>query len=140
MHFKKQISLFIAFFVLVSNSGLAFNVHYCQDKIASISSVFSKEEVCEMKPKLEEKTCCAKVEQTHKECCSDKQVILKSKVEKFISSKTLFPLETVLSNYTTFLIKNSTHNTIFYSKNNAFYCYANAPPFYQLYCQYTFYA
>ena len=54
MQFKKHISLLIAFFLLVSNSGLAFNVHYCGDKIAAVSSVFSTEEVCVV-PVKEEK-------------------------------------------------------------------------------------
>ena len=55
MIFKKQLSILIAFLVLVSNSGLAFNVHFCEGKIASITSVFSKEEVCDM-PIVVEKT------------------------------------------------------------------------------------
>ena len=70
MIFKKHISLLIALLVLVSNSGLAFNVHYCEGKIASISSVFSDEEVCgtsdseltKQKPILVEKISCAKIE------------------------------------------------------------------------------
>jgi predicted transcriptional regulator len=48
MQIKKHIALLLAFFLLISNSGLAFNVHYCGEKIAAISSVFSDEEVCEM--------------------------------------------------------------------------------------------
>jgi len=63
MYFKKQICLFLAFFLLVSNSGLAFNVHFCKGKIASVSSVFSKEEVCKMLI-VKEKACCAKLKVT----------------------------------------------------------------------------
>jgi hypothetical protein len=37
MNFKKQISIFLAILLLVSNVGLAFNVHYCGGEIASVS-------------------------------------------------------------------------------------------------------
>lgn len=84
MIFKKQISIFIAFFVLVSNSGLAFNVHFCEGKIASVTSVFSDTEVCKI-PVKEEKICCAKAEPTHEKCCSDKEVNLKIKQKKSLS-------------------------------------------------------
>ena len=82
MQFKKHIILLLAILVLVSNSGLAFNVHFCEDKIASITTVFSKEEVC-VTPEKED-TCCAKLEKTHKKCCSDKEVNLKNKTEKVV--------------------------------------------------------
>lgn len=124
--------------VLVSNSGLAFNVHYCEGKIASISSVFSDDEVCE-KPVVVEKTCCTKIEKTHKECCSDKKVDLKNKTEKII-------IKTISLDFTPayfVLYKDAIFSTagteIHTDENVAFYCEANAPPLYQLYCQLTFY-
>ena len=94
MYFKKQICLFVAFFLLVSNSGLAFNVHFCEGKIASISSIFSKEEVCKMLIK-KEKACCVKLEASHKKCCSDKKVNLKNKTEK--SATELLPMGCMLN-------------------------------------------
>lgn len=42
MNFKKHISLFLAFFLLVSNVGFALDVHYCGVEIASIKPVFGK--------------------------------------------------------------------------------------------------
>ena len=138
MIFKKHISLLVAFLVLVSNSGLAFNVHYCEGKIASISSVFSDDEICE-KPVVVEKTCCAKPEKTHKECCSDKKVDLKNKTEKIII-KTI-SLDFIPAYFTTY--KATAFSTAgietIADENVAFYCEANAPPLYQLYCQLTFY-
>lgn len=136
MQFKKQISLFLAFFVLVSNSGLAFNVHYCEGKIASISSVFSKEEVCEM-PVKETKSCCAKEQTTHKKCCSDKEVKLESKTEKVVIKTISFDLDSV------FVIQEfNSFNFVFSPKtvttqNVTYYCDDNAPPLYKLYCQFT---
>ncbi len=148
MVFKKHISLLIAVLVLVSNSGLAFNVHYCEGKIASISSIFSEEEICE--PTTSEFTkqisdnlegnCCAKPETTHKECCSDKKINIKNKTEKIII-KTLAldfqPVYVTSYNYSlspVIAIDNSTDKFI------AFYGETNTPPRYKLYCQLTFYA
>jgi hypothetical protein len=139
MNLKKHISFLTALLILVSNSGLAFSVHYCEGKIASISSVFSKEEVCEMKVVVE-KTCCAKPETTHKDCCSDKKINLKSKTEKIIIKTISLDFEPAyFSEYRNqlFTVIETQH---FSKENVAFYCESNAPPLYKLYCQYTFYA
>ena len=136
MQFKKQIVLFLAFFVLVSNSGLAFNVHYCGEKIASISSVFSNEEVCNI-PVKEEQSCCAKKETSHKKCCSDKEVNLKDKTEKFSYKSVSFDYDLFCQND---LRKPSLYNlvpAISSTQSVDYYCDANAPPLYQLYCQFT---
>ena len=137
MQLKKHITLLLAILVLVSNSGLAFNVHFCEDKIASITTVFSKEEVC-VTPKKEE-TCCAKLEKTHKKCCSDKEVNLKNKTEKVVV-KTFFDADL-------FLFNNKSEVLFFSSNFNGiktgictYFCNSNAPPLYLLYSQYTFYA
>ena len=139
MILKKQLSILIAFFVLVSNSGLAFNVHFCEGKIASITSVFSDAEVCAM-PIEVEKTCCAKAEPTHEKCCSDKEVNLKNKVEKIIIKTIAFDMNTAF-----YFTEYKTPQFGFYQSQIpapivAYYCDANAPPFYKLYCQLTFYA
>jgi hypothetical protein len=136
---KKHISLLTALLILVSNSGLAFSVHYCEGKIASISSVFSEEEVCDM-PVVVEKTCCAKPETTHKDCCSDKKVDLKSKTEKIIIKTISLDFEPAyFCEYKThfFAVADAPK---FVVQKVAFYCESNAPPLYKLYCQYTFYA
>lgn len=139
MIFKKHISILIALLVLVSNSGLAFNVHYCEGKIASISSVFAEEEVCENRVVVKE-FCCVKPEATHKECCSDKKVDLKNKTEKIII-KTI-SLDFVPAFFTAYrnTITAAVCTPIKTTKNVAFYCETNAPPLYKLFCQLTFYA
>jgi hypothetical protein len=138
MIFKKQISLLIAFLVLVSNSGLAFNIHYCEGKMASISSVFSKEEVCNMPVDVTE-NCCAKVKTTHKKCCSDKEVNLKDTTDKD-SVKIIFSTPIFFINQELPLNILAQSTTVQSTENVAYNCCANAPPLYQLYCQYTFYA
>ena len=139
MQFKKHIVLLLAFFLLISNSGLAFNIHYCGEKIAAISSVFSSDEVCKMPTEKEEK-CCAKKQITKKKCCSDKEVSLKDTTEKFAFKSVsfdfdfIFYLKTFVVNEFRFVEKPSNSYTIQYC------CDVHAPPLYQLYCQYTFYA
>lgn len=140
MQFKKQICLLIAFFLLVSNSGLAFNVHYCEGKIASISSVFSNEEICVKQVEVIEKSCCAKPQQTHKKCCSDKEVNLKSKAEKITIKSISFDLDSIFYLPEVNTSFASYISPVHYPQNLVFYCDANAPPLYQLYCQLTFYA
>jgi hypothetical protein len=139
MIFKKQLSILITFFVLVSNSGLAFNVHFCEGKIASVTSVFSDVEACAIPVEIE-KMCCAKEATTHEECCSDKEVNLKNKTEKIIIKTVAFDMDTVFyfNEYKTPQFSFSTEQ--FYKPFVAYYCDANAPPLYKLYCQYTFYS
>jgi len=51
MNFKKHINILLAMLILVSNVGLAFNVHYCEGKISGISFNYKVEEPCvEVKP------------------------------------------------------------------------------------------
>ncbi|MBN8643167.1 MAG: hypothetical protein J0L86_15250 [Flavobacteriales bacterium] len=139
MQFKKHIALLLAFFLLVSNSGLALNVHYCGNTIAAVSTVFSKEEVCEV-PVVEEQSCCSKVESSHKKCCSDKEINLDDDTEKIVIKSFSLDLDSVF-------IFNEWQPTQFATvvsfsdtKHFDYYCDANAPPLYQLYSQYIFYA
>jgi hypothetical protein len=148
MQIKKHFALLLAFFLLISNSGLAFNVHYCGEKIAAVSSVFSNEEVCDpsnseeakQTPDNEKNSCCAKKEITHKKCCSDKEVNLKDNSEKFAFKSISFDFDfffyTAIFTRTYFdtVDRGVTSQHLYYSSD------ANAPPLYQLYCQYTFYA
>ena len=148
MVFKKHISFLVALLVLVSNSGLAFNVHYCEGKIASISSIFSEEEICEPSagelikqiPDNFEDTCCAKPEVTHKECCSDKKINLKNKTEKIIIKTLALDFQPVYFTSYNFSLSPVTAVENSIDKVLEFYCEANAPPLYKLYCQLTFYA
>lgn len=127
--------------MLVSNIGLAFNVHYCGGKIASVSSVFSTEKVCKMEVVKVEKACCAKkIVVEHKKCCKDKVVHFKAKSDQDTAKAFSFAFPT------SFLFTE--WNPIVFQKKSIFkttavtdyYCDANAPPLFQLYSQYIFYA
>jgi hypothetical protein len=133
MQFKKQISLFLAFFLLVSNLGLAFNVHYCENEIASISlsTVSSTQNA--------EDDCCGVVEKQSK-CCNDKIIKAEIKADQIIVKSLSFDVEYLAAN-------NDWKPLLFVSKNNfkksdsiTYYCNANAPPLYLMYSQYTFYS
>ena len=132
MIFKKHLSILLTFFLLVSNLGLAFNIHYCDDKIESISlkiSTCSQAEVDE---------CCGIVEKDS-QCCKDK--IIKSEIKsdqiivKTVSLDTNFTLVDYFSK-AEFTILNCNLKT---GGNNTYYCDANVRPMYLMYSQYTFY-
>lgn len=148
MQFKKNILVLLAFFILISNSGLAFNVHYCGQKIAAITSVFSNDEVCDVDknndanqvPIQKDASCCAKKEVTHKKCCSDKELNLKDTSEKLTFKTVAFDFDLFICAILTRSIYFSFNEASVTSNAIAYYCDANAPPLYQLYCQYTLYA
>ncbi|SHL81281.1 HYC_CC_PP family protein [Flavobacterium xinjiangense] len=132
MSIKKCTSLFLAFLLLVSNVGLAFNVHYCGKEIASVSLNTVSQST--------EKGCCEKIVAKKDSCCKDKVVNFQKKSDnatiKAFSFNPQFP----------FLIQQ--WQTIVFSSNENFknnqtapyFCDANAPPLFKLYSQYIFYA
>lgn len=134
MIFRKSTSLLVAVFVLFSNLGLAFNVHYCHDKVASVTIDYQFEEAC-----IEQaKSCCAAAN-SHLDCCSNKIVKIEKKSDKTLVNSFQIHLDCPI------LIKNSTFNFIQIKESREnesmhFYCDSNAPPFYKLYCQLVFYA
>jgi len=136
MQFKKQISLFLAFFVLVSNSGLAFNVHYCEKKIASISSVFSNEDDCNSTINGID-SCCAQKEVSNKKCCSNKEINFKEKSDIFTYKTTTFDFDfsCIITNWKPIIFGSTPSTSVF--QNIDYYCCVNAPPLYKLYCQFT---
>lgn len=139
MQFKKHISILLIFFLLVSNSGMALTAHFCEGKLAAISAAFKNEEICVVPKKPIEKGCCSKPNQTHKKCCSDKKITLKSDTEKSTVKTVVFDLDTIFYQkpvrWNAFVaIPNSIS-----SKITHFCGDANAPPLYLLYSQFTFY-
>ena len=136
MQTKNPICLLLAFFILVSNSGLAFNLHYCEGKIANITSIFSKEEIC--KPNVNQaKNCCVIKDSTHQKCCTDKEVKLENKTEKIVIKTISFNLDSVFILHDFKVIDLVISPQTIISQNVTYYCDANAPPLYKLFCQYT---
>lgn len=137
MKFKKHISLFLAFFLLVFNVGFAVDVHYCGGKIASIKPA-SWENV--ETPKPVKKSCCTSKVEKKDSCCKNKVVHFQKKSGKVSLNSISFQPDF------NFLFEE--WNPVVFSKISNFensritsyYCDANAPPLFKLYHQYIFYA
>ena len=133
MIFKKHLSILLTALLLVSNLGLAINVHYCADEIESITI-----NVAPDSGKVVDE-CCGIVEE-EPGCCNDKIIKADIKSDQIIVKSLSFDpaLHSVIYDWKpkVFISKNP-----FKQKNNStYYCEANAPPLYLLYSQYTFYA
>jgi TATA-binding protein-associated factor Taf7 len=133
MIFKKHISILLTFFLLVSNLGLAFNVHYCDDKIASITlnSVPARAQVVD--------ECCGVVE-NNSGCCKDKVIKAEIKSDQIIVKTAYFETNFLVVDY--YSKPEFSHLNCSLQKTDklTYYCDAHAPPLYLLYSQYTFYA
>jgi hypothetical protein len=133
MNIKKCTSFFLAFLLLVSNVGLAFNVHYCGEQIASVSlnTIVSE---------MTEKGCCEEIVTEKDSCCKDKVVSFQKKSDtaiiKAFSFNPQFPF--LIQEWQTIVFSSNTNfkNT----QKAAYFCDANAPPLFKLYSQYIFYA
>lgn len=117
--------------ILVSNVGLAFNVHYCGNKIASVSLVSQND--------FAKKDCCQKAEKKSS-CCKDKKIKLEKKTDHSVIKYFSFQLEVPFAShdwkpFECLNIANFKSNQVL-----KFYCDSNAPPRYKLYSQYIFYA
>ena len=133
MNLKRCTSIILAFLLLVSNVGMAFNVHYCGDEIASIS-------VNRIASQQIEKGCCEKTVTKKDSCCKDKVVNFQKK-----SDNTILKVFSFSAPYY-FVIKQVQTISFFSIKNlksievTSYFCEANAPPLFKLYSQYIFYA
>ena len=141
MKFKKHISFFLAFFLLLSNVGFAIDVHYCCGEIASVKPVIWETIECQ---KTVEESCCPPKASSNLEkndsCCKDKVVHFQKKSENVIVKSISFQPDF------NFLFEE--WNPIVFSEitnfenslTTSYYCDANAPPLFKLYHQYIFYA
>ena len=130
----------MAILLLVSNMGLAFNVHFCEGKIASVSSVYNVEEVCEMKEQPATKSCCTQKSKDHKDCCQDKVVDLQDDSKEVIIKTISFQLDipAVIQEWKPMVFKSL--SVLKRNQPVVYCCDANAPPLYKRYHQYIFYA
>ncbi|MES2411950.1 MAG: hypothetical protein V4535_10960 [Bacteroidota bacterium] len=132
MIFKKHIAILLTFFLLVSNLGLAFSVHYCDEEIASIT--------INKAPTFQEKIdeCCGIVEKDI-ECCNDKVIKAEIKSDQIIVKSLLFDFDFIAITQYLGPPIFAQNNNLQQRDNRTYYCDANAPPLYLLYSQYTFY-
>jgi hypothetical protein len=133
MIFKKHLSILLTVLLLVSNLGLAINVHYCADEIASITI-----NAAPASAKVVDE-CCGIVEE-EQGCCNDKIIKAEIKSDKIIVESLSFDtaLHSVIYRWKSIVFISKNHSK--QKDKSTYYCDANAPPFYILYSQYTFYA
>lgn len=131
MKFHKQICLFLAFFVLVSNAGFALNVHYCDDQIASVSFNTAS-------PTVIEEDCCGVVEKIS-HCCKDRIVVLQKKSDQAVVKSFSFEWQELIFPEPIFSVFSIAAIPSQKNKVAAYYCDSNAPPLFKLYSQYIFY-
>lgn len=129
MIFKKHISLFLVFFLLVSNLGLAFNVHYCGDKIDAVSLNLSPQNVY----------CCCRIVEKETSCCNDKIIKAEIKSDQIIVKFLTFTIEFIS-------VFPDWKSIVFVSKSTLkkrdkiiYNCAAKSQPLYLLHSQYIFY-
>jgi len=137
---KKCTALVLAFLLLVSNIGFAFNVHYCGGKIAGFSSIYTIEEVCKTVDN-NDKTCCAKPSDDDKGCCKNKKVQLQDKSDDIIIKSFSFNPGTPfigLSETHCYIIPEFIIKEVILEFN--YYSDSNGPPLFKLYSQYILYA
>jgi len=148
MRLNRHISILLTILILASNVGLAFNVHYCGDKVSSISLAYKVEEPCNdhhkkksHKHDTRQKACCASTTDKHESCCKNDFVKLEDKSEGKVIVKSL------QLDLGTFCEINEWKPAQFYTlapvvitENPSFYCESHAPPLFKLYCRYILYA
>ena len=133
MILRKHINILLTFFLLVSNLGLAFNVHYCDNDIASIT--------INLAPASQEKCheCCGIVEKDSK-CCNNKIIKAEIKTDQIIVKTLSFDADFFPVTYDWKPV-NFVSKISFKKRDNlTYYCDAHALPLYLLYSQYTLYA
>lgn len=135
MKLKKHISILLIFLILVSNVGFAFNVHYCGEKISSIT-LNSNAAVSSLQ---NEKDCCKKIVSKKDSCCKDKKIVVQKKaIDKIFKT---FSFQSDIS-FLVSIFQSAVFKTVPSFENNTllrYYCDANAPPLFKLYSQYLLY-
>jgi hypothetical protein len=141
MKLNRHISILLAFLILASNVGLALNVHYCKDKVSSVTLAYRLEEPCNDHHKKETKSCCAAAEESHKSCCKNDIVKLQDNSDNIIVKSLQLDLGAFCAiNSEWNPSQFAYHAPALSQQTPSFYCEAHAPPLFKLYCRYIFYA
>lgn len=130
---NKITGFILSFFILISNLGLAVNIHYCHDKVASVSLNYST-------PSEDDSDCCCIKKDVKKKCCSETTLKTEKKSDNFVVKSISLDLgQFVLTQQFDFNFKEQIFS-IESQKLIENYSESNSPPLYKLYCQLVFYA
>jgi hypothetical protein len=133
MFLKKPLSLLLAFFLLLSQFGFAFQVHYCGDSIASVqlNALATTQNV--------EDDCCGIVEK-ESSCCNDKTIQLSKKSDTFV------PIQHATTSAILVVTIPTTTNwywpsfcSVVTPSISTYYWESHAPPLFKLYSQFIYY-
>jgi hypothetical protein len=133
MLMKKPLSLLLAFFMLLSQFGFAFQVHYCGDSIASVqlNALAVTQNV--------EDDCCGIVEK-ETSCCNDKTIQLSKKSDTFIPIQhATTSAILVVSSHTTADWFCPSYGSAITPTIPTYYWESHAPPLFKLYSQFIYY-
>lgn len=134
MKCKKCIGLILALLILVSNVGLAFTMHYCGGKLASVS-------IQTLSSSYQQTTsCCAKKVLEKDSCCKNKKVQIEKKSDHATLKAFSFDPYVVCIFPKDKLTIDILPTTFVTTSIASYYCDANAPPLFKLYSQFIFYA
>lgn len=147
MNFKKSVLFFLTFVLLVSNSGVAFSVHYCGGEIVSVSSIYSMDnDICKIPIEEVEKQYYSENTDNHFKCCDDEVKCCDDEVISLQDKSDTVVVKVFSFNVDQFFFFEEWKPLVFLTdvitiKNQslAYYCDVNAPPLFKLYCQYTLY-
>jgi hypothetical protein len=138
MNFKKQISVYLALFILLVNSSASLVLHYCNDQIAYVSLVYQNNKLI---GSASEDSCCVSDSIEEEEgCCSNEEINTENKIDYSILKD--FQVDFFAVHFLNETPEFFGKTACFYSnkKNVAYSCNSNAPPFYKLYSKLIFYA
>ena len=134
MLFKRHIAFLFAVIYFMTTSGFAITIHYCGGKLEQITTSIENV-VCEdehLEP------CCIESEADN-DCCSSDTIDIEASDEKVVLNDLDFKIQGVLP-HTSKAPHNVPYRRTLKTKLRNITYNSNAPPLYQLYCQYTFYA
>lgn len=140
MKLKRHINILLAALLLMSNTGFALNVHYCHGEIASVKLAYKLDEPCMANTKKEDKGCCAMKTETGKKCCKNDVVKPHDKSDNILVKSLQLDLGAFYVTDTWQPTDVAYKAPVVKQVNTSFYCEANAPPLFKLYCQYILYA
>ena len=133
MLMKKSFSLLLAFFMLLSQFGFAFQVHYCGESIESVQfdTLVTQQNT--------EASCCGIMEKTSS-CCKSKTIQLSKKSDTFIPIQhaTTSAILVVTSRIITDWFCPS-YGTAVTLTIPTYYWESHAPPLFKLYSQFIYY-
>lgn len=139
--------MLLSVLILVSNIGLALNVHYCMGQVSSVSLAYKAVEPVEEQhlhkndKHSHKKGCCTAAVDEQKSCCDNDIVKLQDKNDGKVIVKS-FQIDlgafVAVSDWKT--VQFYTQLPAEAQQISSFYCEANEPPLFKLYCQYIFYA